>query len=47
MKEIALLLIAVILFYLLLPIVCVYMFLKYLTNGNARMIKTWACKTAR
>ena len=47
MKEIALLLIAVILLFLLLPIVCIYMLLKYLFTGNRRMITTWACKTAR
>ena len=47
MKEIILLLTAVILLFLLLPIVCVYMFLKYLVSGNGRMITVWACKTAR
>ena len=47
MKEIILLLLAVILLFLLLPIVCVYMFLKYLVSGNGRMITVWACKTAR
>ena len=47
MKEISLLLIALILLFLLLPLVCVYMFLKYLFSGNGRMITVWACKTAR
>ena len=47
MKEIILLLTAVILLFLLLPIVCVYMFLKYLVSGNGRMITVWACNTAR
>jgi len=47
MKEILLLVVAVVLLYLLLPIVCIYMLFKYLGGGNGRMVKTWACKTAR
>ena len=47
MKEISLLLIALILLFLLLPLVCIYMFLKYLFSGNGRRITVWACKTAR
>ena len=47
MKEILLLVVAVVLLYLLLPIVCIYMLFKYLGGGNGRVVKTWACKTAR
>ena len=47
MKEMLLLFVAISLLYLLLPIVIVYMIFKYLSGGNGRMVKTWACKTAR
>ena len=47
MTEILLLLIAFVLLIILLPIVILYMFLKYLLTGKKRMITVWACKTAR
>ena len=47
MKEMLLLLIAIVLLYLLLPVVIVYMLFKYLSGGNGRVVKTWSCKTAR
>tara|TARA_R110000868_G_scaffold124371_3_gene328841 strand:- start:2831 stop:3208 length:378 start_codon:yes stop_codon:yes gene_type:complete len=47
MKELVLLLVALVLLYLLLPIVIVYMILKYLCGGSGRIVKTWARKTAR
>jgi len=46
-KEILLLLIAVVLLYLLLPIVFVFMLLKYLIGGNTRLLKVWAWKVSR
>lgn len=42
-----LLIVAIVLLYLLLPVVIVYMLFKYLRGGNGRIVKTWACKTAR
>jgi len=47
MIELLLLLTAIILLLILLPIACFYTFLKYVFTANKRMIKTWACKTAR
>lgn len=47
MKEMLLLIVAIVLLYLLLPVVIVYMLFKYLRGGNGRIVKTWACKTAR
>lgn len=47
MIELLLLLIAVVLLLVLLPIACFYTLLKYFFNSDKRMIKTWACKTAR
>ena len=47
MIELLLLLIAVVLLLVLLPIACFYTLFKYFLTSDKRMIKTWACKTAR
>lgn len=47
MISLVLLVTAIVLLYVLLPLVCVYMLIKYLVNHNTRAFIVWACKTAR
>ncbi len=47
MKEIIILVAALIMLIIILPIVCVYMVLKRLINGNGKMIKVWSWKVSR
>ena len=47
MIELVILIVAIILLYLLLPIVATFMVLKYLFTGNKRMISVWFYRTAR
>lgn len=47
MISLVLLFTAILLLYVLLPLVCVYMLVKYLINQNTRAFIVWACKTAR
>ena len=47
MIELVILIVAIILLYLLLPIVAAFMVLKYLFTGNKRMISVWFYRTAR
>ena len=46
MKQISLLVVSIVLLFLLLPIVCVYMILKYMITGNLRMLTIWAKRVA-
>ncbi len=47
MISLVLLITAIVLLYVLLPLVCFYMLIKYLINQNTRAFVVWACKTAR
>ena len=47
MKEIIILVVSLIMLIIILPIVCVYMVLKRLINGNGKMIKVWSWKVSR
>lgn len=47
MSELIILIIAIILLYLLLPLVALFMILKYLFTGNKRMLSVWFYRTAR
>ena len=47
MIELVILIVAIILLYLLLPIVATFMVLKFLLTGNKRMISIWFYRTAR
>jgi len=47
MISLVLLLTSICLLYVLLPVVCVYMLLKYLINHNTRSFVVWSSKTAR
>ena len=47
MIELVILIVAIILLYLLLPIVAAFMVLKFLFTGNKRMISIWFYRTAR
>lgn len=47
MSELIILIVAIILLYLLLPLVALFMILKYLFTGNKRMLSVWFYRTAR
>lgn len=47
MIELVILVVAIILLYLLLPIVALFMILKYFFTGNKRMLSVWFFRTAR
>lgn len=47
MISLVLLITAIVLLYVLLPLVCLYMLIKYMINQNTRAFVVWACKTAR
>jgi 8-oxo-dGTP diphosphatase len=47
MISLVLLITAIVLLYVLLPLVCFYMLIKYMINQNTRAFVVWACKTAR
>ena len=47
MKEIIILVVALLMLIIILPIVCVYMGIKYVINGNIKMIKVWSWKVSR
>lgn len=47
MISLVLLITAIVLLYVLLPLVCFYMLIKYMINQNTRSFVVWACKTAR
>ena len=47
MIELVILIVAIVLLYLLLPIVAAFMILKYLFTGNKSMISVWFYRTAR
>jgi len=47
MISLVLLITAIVLLYVLLPLVCFYMLIKYMINHNTRAFVVWACKTAR
>ena len=46
MKQMILLVVSMVLLFLLLPVVCVYMILKYMVTGNLRMLMIWAKRVA-
>ena len=47
MIELVILIIAIILLYLLLPVVALFMIIKYLFTGNKRMLSVWFYRTAK
>jgi len=47
MKEIIILVVALLMLIIILPIVSVYMGIKYVINGNIKMIKIWSWKVSR
>jgi len=47
MIELVILIVAITLLYLLLPIIAVFMIIKYLFTGNKRMLAVWFYRTAR
>jgi len=47
MIELIILIIAITLLYLLLPIVALFMIIKYLLTGNKRRLSVWFYRTAR
>jgi hypothetical protein len=47
MKEIIILVVALLMLIIILPIVSVYMGIKYVINGNIKMIKVWSWKVSR
>jgi hypothetical protein len=47
MKEIIILVAALIMLIIILPIVCVYMVLKRLINGNGKMISVWCWRVSK
>lgn len=47
MIELVILVIAIILLYLLLPVVALFMIIKYLLTGNKRMLSVWFYRTAK
>lgn len=47
MIELIILVVAIVLLYLLLPLVAVFMVIKYLLTGNKRMLSVWFFRTAR
>jgi len=47
MIELVILIVAIVLLYLLLPIVCAFIVIKYIFTGNKRMLSVWFYRTAR
>ena len=47
MIELLILTIAIILLYLLLPVIIMFMILKYIFTGNKKMLAVWFFRTAR
>jgi hypothetical protein len=47
MIELVILIVAILLLYFLLPVVAVFMIIKYLLTGNKRMLSVWFWRTAR
>ena len=47
MIELLVLTIAIILLYLLLPVIIIFMILKYIFTGNKKMLAVWFFRTAR
>ena len=47
MKEIIILVVSLIMLIIILPIVCVYMVLKRLINGNGKMISVWCWRVSK
>jgi len=47
MIELVILVVAIVLLYLLLPLVAAFMILKYVFTGNKRMLSVWFFRTAR
>ena len=47
MKEVGLLLVAILLLYILFPIIIIFMVLKFLFTGDKRMLLVWFYRTAK
>ncbi len=47
MIELIILVVAIVLLYFLLPIVALFMIVKYIFTGNKRMLSVWFFRTAR
>jgi len=47
MKEVGLLLVAILLLYILFPIIIVFMIVKFALTGNKRMLLVWFYRTSR
>tara|TARA_B100001559_G_C16408936_1_gene579399 strand:- start:711 stop:1100 length:390 start_codon:yes stop_codon:yes gene_type:complete len=47
MIELLVLTVAIILLYLLLPVIIIFMILKYIFTGNKKMLAVWFFRTAR
>jgi hypothetical protein len=47
MKEVCLLLVAILLLYILFPIIIIFMVIKFILTGDKRMMLVWFYRTAR